>query len=186
MFSSSPSNTPGRVASPVFHQSPTNKPVTPDYSAFSALQQSFSTSRTVQSYNPPPTYVAPQTSRNMPSVSVDDDFGTFSSAVQDTSTNSVDLCNSSNLNIHLEPSRSQQTNTIILTARFTNKQSVPLDEVAFQMAVPKVPPPRWSKLILVEEIKYESTVFQDSWTVGERWDYTNLEYYWDTCWYTDC
>lgn len=140
MFSSSPSNTPGRAASPAFHQSPTNKPVTPDYSAFSTLQQSFSTPRTIQSYNPPPTYVATPASRHTPNVSVDDDFGTFSSAVPDTSTNSVDLCNSSNLNIHLEPSRSQQTNTITLTARFTNKQPVPIDEITFQMAIPRVPP----------------------------------------------
>ena len=138
MFSSSPSNTPGRAASPAFHQSPPNKSTVPDYSAFSTLQQSFTTPRTAQSYNPPPTYVAPPVSRHTPNVSVDDDFGTFSSAVQDTNTNSIDLCNSSNLNIHLEPSRSQQTNTITLTARFTNKQSVPIDEITFQMAIPRV------------------------------------------------
>src|SRR5271170_585917 len=57
MFSSSPSNTPGRVASPASHPSPTNNSTTPDYSAFSGLQQSFSTpripSQQSQSYAPP-------------------------------------------------------------------------------------------------------------------------------------
>ena len=143
MFSSSPSNTPGRVASPALHQSPTNNPTIPDYSAFSTLQQSFSSvPRIRQSYNPPPTYVSPPVSQNTPNLSFDDDFGTFSSAVQDSHANSIDLCNSSNLNIHLEPSRSQQTNTITLTARFTNKQPVSIDEITFQMAIPRVYPPQ--------------------------------------------
>lgn len=140
MFSSSPSNTPGRVASPVFHQSPTNKFSTPDYSAFSSLQKSFSTpqvtSRPSQSYAPP-TYAPPAPATgDTPTVSLEDDFGTFSSAVQEPHTNSIDLCNSSNLIINLQPTR--RSNTITLTAKFTNKLPVQIDEIIFQMAISKV------------------------------------------------
>jgi hypothetical protein len=140
MFSSSPSNTPGRVASPAFQQSPINKPSTPDYSAFSSLQQSLSSSRSTSqlpqstySYNPPVT-------RHTPNASIDDDFGTFTSAVQDSSINSVILSNSSNLKITLEAARSGQT-TIVLTARFSNNISTRIDEITFQMAIPRVSSP---------------------------------------------
>jgi hypothetical protein len=74
--------------------------------------------------------------KRTPDASVDDDFGTFSSAVQDSPTNSIDLCNSNSLVINLQPTR--QSNTITLTAKFTNKLPLQIDEVTFQMAIPKV------------------------------------------------
>ena len=138
MFSSSPSNTPGRVASPAFHQSsPPKSSTTPDYSAFSALQQSLSTSRTpsqpVRPYTPP-TYNPPQRGHT-PNASSDDEFGTFSSAVPDLP---VVLCDSANISVVLQANRSP-LQIISLTARFTNKQPLPIEEVTFQMAVPRVP-----------------------------------------------
>jgi Adaptin C-terminal domain len=145
MFSSSPSNTPLRAASPQFHQAaPVHKPVAPDYSAFSSLQQSFTTPRVPQqssselfassNYTPPGPKAA---SRPVSSTSIDDDFGTFASAVQEPSKNTTVLCNSSNLNINLEANRSQN-GTITLTAQFSNKQPLQIDGITFQMAVPKV------------------------------------------------
>ena len=184
MFSSSPSNTPGRVASPAFHQSPTNNPTTPDYSAFSSLQQSFSTpripSQPSQSYTPP-TYAPPTYSqttpviRHTPNTSVDDDFGTFSSAVPETPINSVDLCNSANLTINLQPTR--QSDTITLTAKFTNKQPVQIDEITFQMAIPRVLSIFLVVLIIVDDIEYESSVFKGSCAIIERWGCTDFEYF---------
>jgi hypothetical protein len=150
MLSSSPSNTPGRVASPaISHSSPSsNRISTPDYSAFSSLQQSLSspprvTSQPSQQYRPPPYTPSgpfPHTTRHTPTVSVDDEFGTFASAVPDLPPNSVFLCNSNNLSITLEATRQTPTSGITLTARFTNKQPVRLDDVTFQMAIPRVLP----------------------------------------------
>lgn len=139
MFSSSPSNTPGRVASPGFPTSPPNKPATPDYSAFASLQQSFSTSRPASNSfsSPPPAFSIPQARqvRHTPTPSVDDDFGTFSSAAP---ANLVQLTNSANIGISLETGKTG--GNISLTARFTNKLPVQIDEITFQMAVPRVPP----------------------------------------------
>jgi ADP-ribosylation factor-binding protein GGA len=140
MFSSSPSNTPGRVASPAFPTSPPNKPATPDYSAFASLQQSFSSSRPASNSfsSPPPAFSIPQgqQGRHTPSASVDDDFGTFSSAAP---ANLVQLTNSANIGITLETGKT--AGNISLTARFTNKLPLPLDEITFQMAVPRVKHP---------------------------------------------
>jgi ADP-ribosylation factor-binding protein GGA len=137
MFSSSPSNTPGRVASPAFPTSPPNKPSTPDYSAFASLQQSFSTRPASNSFSsPPPAYSIPAQTQRTPSAPVDDDFGTFSSAAP---ANLVQLTNSANIGITLETGKTG--GNISLTARFTNKLPVQLDEITFQMAVPRVPPP---------------------------------------------
>ena len=142
MFSSSPSNTPARVASPGFPQSPPQKPSTPGYSAVASLQQSLSSSRpTSNPYTSPPSqFSLPQeqiASRHTPTTSVDDDFGTFSSAVSASLTNVVQLTNSGNIVITLEPSKG--TGNVTLTAKFTNKLPVQIDEITFQMAVPKVP-----------------------------------------------
>lgn len=143
MFSSSPSNTPGRVASPAFPQSPPNKPSTPDYSAFASLQQSYSSSRPQSYSSPKPVFSLPQpalpqqstAARHTHSASVDDDFGTFSSAV---STNTVvQLTNSSNIVITIE-SDQRAGSAVSLTAKFTNKLPVQIDEITFQMAVPRV------------------------------------------------
>jgi ADP-ribosylation factor-binding protein GGA len=147
MFSSSPSNTPGRVASPVFPTSPPNKPATPDYSAFASLHQSFSSyrpsSNSFSSPTPASSIPAQQTGHT-PTASVDDDFGGFSSAV---STSLVQLTNSANIGITLEPGKAG--GNISLTARFTNKLSVQVDEITFQMAVPRVQTPFSAPLFVV-------------------------------------
>jgi len=144
MFSTSPSNTPGRVASPGFPQSPPQKPSTLDYSAFTSLQQSLSSSRpNSNTYtSPPPQFSLPQqqtASRHTPTTSVDDDFGTFSSAVSASSANVIQLTNSRNILITLAPSK--EAGNVTLTTKFTNKLPVQIDEITFQMAVPKVPLP---------------------------------------------
>jgi hypothetical protein len=157
MLATSPSTTPARVASPAFQQSPSNKPSTSNYSAFSSLQQSFSspskitsTPSTSQPFAPP-SYTPPvtaATSRHTPTTSttsIDDDFGTFASAVQEPTPHSLILSNSQNLTINLETSR-QSTNIVVLTAKFSNNLPVRIDEITFQMAVPRV-----SSLMVIHE-----------------------------------
>lgn len=150
MLASSPSTTPARVASPAtFQASPSNKSSTPDYSAFSSLQQSFSSPPRNTSQPPtsqpyaPPSYTpnfTPAVSRHTPTTSatsVDDDFGTFASAVQEPKPNRVTLSNSQNLTINLEATR-QPSNIIVLSAKFSNNLPIRIDEITFQMAVPRV------------------------------------------------
>lgn len=173
MFSSSPSNTPARVASPSLH-SPQNKPSTPDYSAFAALQNmasSRTTSPPSQSYQAP-AYNPPVVFQSSPAVA-DDDFGTFASAVPDVPPASI-IFNSANLSISLE-ARTQQPGNITLTARFTNKLPVRIDELTFQLAVPKVSIFHLMYLTIVNEIDHESTVFKIASTHGEGWDNANIE-----------
>src|SRR2546421_498842 len=149
MLATSPSSTPARVASPAFQQSPSNKLPTPNYSAFSSLQQSFSsppqitsTPRTSQPFAPPSYTPAVTTSisRHTPTTSttsIDDDFGTFASAVQEPNSHSLVLSNSQNLTINLETTR-QPKNIIVLTVKFSNNLPIRIDEITFQMAVPRV------------------------------------------------
>ena len=163
MLSSSPSTTPARIASPASNNRSSS---TPDYSAFSSLQQSFSsppriTSQpsTSQSYVTPPSYtptVPHSLSRHTPTTSttsVDDDFGTFASAVQEPKPNTITLSNSQNLTINLEASR-QPSNIVVLTAKFSNNIRIRIDEITFQMAVPKVPSPPPSPLMSANAFAY--------------------------------